>query len=76
MEGCHMQAYRVETTVAPDGSVVIRQLPLTAGDVVEVIVLVQESKKEAKKNYPLKGTPVTYHNPTEPVAEDEWNMLP
>ncbi|MFP4441302.1 MAG: hypothetical protein ACLFVO_29060 [Chloroflexaceae bacterium] len=71
-----MQAYRVETTVAPDGSVVIRQLPLTPGNVVEVIVLVQEPKKEAKKNYPLKGIPITYHNPTEPVAEDEWNMLP
>ncbi len=70
-----MQAYRVETTVAPDGSVVIRQLPLTAGDVVEVIVLVHEHTKEVKK-YPLKGTPITYHNPTEPVAEDEWNMLP
>ncbi|MGF1527461.1 MAG: hypothetical protein ACFCBW_11815 [Candidatus Competibacterales bacterium] len=71
-----MQAYRVETTVAPDGSVVIRQLPVNPGDVVEVIVLVQERKKTPQQRYPLQGTPITYHNPTEPVAEDEWKALP
>jgi hypothetical protein len=71
-----MQAYRIEATVAPDGSVVIHHLPLTAGDVVEVIVLVQEQKKDVKEQYPLKGTPVVYHKPTEPVAEDEWNIQP
>ncbi len=70
-----MQAYRFETTVAPDGSVVITHLPLAAGDVVEVIVLLQEHHTEAKKKYPLKGTPVTYHHPTEPVAQDEWSAL-
>jgi len=70
-----MQAYRIETIVAPDGSLVIKHLPLMAGDIVEVIILVQEQNKEGVKNYPLKGTPITYHNPTEPVAQDEWGAL-
>jgi len=70
-----MQAYRIETTVAADGSLVIKHLPLTAGEIVEVIILVQEQNKEGAKKYSLKGTPITYHNPTEPVAQDEWGAL-
>lgn len=75
MEARSMQAYRIETTVAPDGTVVIKHLPLTAGKIVEVIILVQEQNTEGVKKYPLKGTPITYHNPTEPVAQDEWSSF-
>ncbi|NJO82801.1 MAG: hypothetical protein HC828_08205 [Blastochloris sp.] len=70
-----MQAYRIETTVTADGSLVINHLPLMAGEMVEVIILVQEQHNEGAKKYPLKGTPITYHNPTEPVAQDEWGAL-
>jgi len=34
-----MQAYRVETTVEPDGSLTVRDLPFVKGEKVEVIVL-------------------------------------
>jgi hypothetical protein len=70
-----MQAYRTETIVAPDGSLVIKHLPLSAGEIVEVIILVQEQHKKGVKNYPLKGTPVTYHQPTDPIAPEEWGAL-
>lgn len=42
-----LQAIRVETKVAEDHSVTVENLPLQAGDSVEVIILVPES--EAKK---------------------------
>ena len=38
-----MQAYRVETTVAQDGTLTLSNLPLRAGEAIEVIILVQPS---------------------------------
>jgi uncharacterized membrane protein len=67
-----MQAYRVETTVQPDGSLVIRHLPLQAGEAVEVIVLVRPPLTATTHGYPLRGTPITYCDPTEPIAESDW----
>ena len=32
-------------------------------------------KAENAARYPLRGTPVYYENPTEPVAESEWETL-
>jgi hypothetical protein len=69
-----MQAYRIATTIAPDGSLTITQLPLRAGEAVEVIILVQEPKKHSPQNYPLHGQKVVYHDPYEPVAQDDWSL--
>ena len=33
------------------------------------------SKTEDTSRYPLRGTPVHYENPTEPVAESDWETL-
>lgn len=67
-----MQAYRVETHVQYDGQLTLRNLPLHAGDVVEVIILVRTPQSTASNPYPLRGTAITYRNPTEPVATDAW----
>lgn len=32
-------------------------------------------KAESATRYPLRGTPVYYEDPTEPVAESEWGAL-
>lgn len=40
-----MQAYRVETTIQKDGSLVVRALPLRAGEEVEEIILVRPPLK-------------------------------
>lgn len=40
-----MQAYRVETTIQQDGSLVVRDLPLRAGEEVEEIILVRPPLK-------------------------------
>jgi hypothetical protein len=67
-----MQAYRVKTTIQEDGTLTVSQLPLQAGEVVEVIILVQSSTARPQDRYPLRGTPITYIDPTEPVAGADW----
>lgn len=67
-----MLAYRVETTVDKDGKLVLDRLPLQAGEIVEVIVLVQSAETKDKR-YPLRGTPYTYVDPFEPaVPPEDW----
>jgi len=70
-----MNAHRVETTISQDGTLTITNLPFQAGDVVEVIVLESFPKPGATHPYPLRGKPLRYDAPTEPVAEAEWNVM-
>lgn len=65
-----MQAHRVKATVDQDGTLTLRDLPFHAGETVEVIILAQPSPPA--RRYPLRGTPVRYDRPTEPVAEEDW----
>jgi len=67
-----MQAYHVQTTVANDGSLKLNDLPFPAGEPVEVIILTRPSTLSRQNPYPLRGTPVTYIDPTEPVAQADW----
>ena len=67
-----MQAYRVETQIQQDGQLTLRNLPLHAGEAVEVIILVRTSHAPTPNPYPLRGIPVTYAQPTEPVAPNDW----
>lgn len=69
-----MQAYRIETIVEKDGSLVLRDVPIQAGEQVEVIVLVRDHLR-VREEYPLRGKPVRYDDPTEPVAESDWDVL-
>ena len=67
-----MQAYRQETIIQRDGTLTLRDLPLQAGEKVEVIIIVQSPTARSQASYPLRGTPVTYIDPTEPVADSDW----
>jgi hypothetical protein len=67
-----MQAYHVNTTIQEDGTLTVSHLPLQAGEVVEVIILVQPSTARLQDRYPLRGTPMTYIDPTQPIAEADW----
>jgi hypothetical protein len=66
-----MQAYRVETTVQQDGMLTLSNLPLQAGETVEVIILIRPSALPQNR-YPLLGLPITYVDPTESVAQADW----
>jgi len=70
-----MKAYRAEATVSEDKSLVLKEVPFRAGDTVEVIVLKASERQQAKNPYPLRGTPIRYDDPTEPVAESDWEVL-
>ena len=67
-----MQAYRQETIIQHDGTLTLRDLPLHAGEKVEVIIIVQSPPIGSQNAYPLRGLPVTYIDPTEPVADSDW----
>ena len=67
-----MQAYRVETTLQQDGTLILSNLPFQAGETVEVIILVQPSIALERQRYPLRGAPIHYVEPTEPVAQADW----
>lgn len=70
-----MQAYRVETQVQQDGQLTLHNLPLHAGEAVEVIILVHSSQPPSTRPYSLRGTTITYARPTEPIATDEWEAM-
>lgn len=69
-----MSTYRTETTVAEDGSVLIHDLPLPPGAKVEILVLCRPEPSSEGRD-PLRGTPLTYDQPTEPVAEEDGEAL-
>lgn len=68
-----MEAVRIETTVLPNGRVVIEDLPFEEGDQVEVIVLEQGGAKTntGKEPYPLRGTSYKYEDPFSPLVSPE-----
>jgi hypothetical protein len=50
-------------------------LPFSAGEVVEVIILSREDKVRKAHAFPLQGKVLRYEKPTEPVAQDDWEVL-
>lgn len=70
-----LQACRIETTLTQNGTLTLDHLPFLAGETVEVIVLPNALLPSSQDRYPLRGTPVQYQEPTEPVAEQEWEAL-
>lgn len=68
-----MEAYRLETVIQKDGSLILNHLPLKAGANVEVVILVQPAPSSRPDRYPLRGKPITYLDPLEPVAQSDWS---
>lgn len=66
-----MEAYRTRVQMGEDGSLTLNDLPFQAGDAVEVIVF----RDALDQHYPLRGTPLHYVDPFEPVAEGDWEVL-
>ncbi len=80
-----MNAYKVETVVTEDGTLILQGLPFHAGDAVEVIILERSSYQQettttpasASNLYPLRGKqPYQYDDPFEPaVPLEDWEAL-
>jgi hypothetical protein len=66
-------AHRVETVLSKDGTLLLEHLPFRAGQAVEVIVLPVARPIPAGQS--LQGSVLRYDDPTEPVAEADWDAL-
>ena len=69
-----MLAHRIETTINQDKTLLLENLPFHSGEKVEVIILVRPPQQAEKNHYPLRGTAIEYIDPTEPVAQNDWEV--
>jgi hypothetical protein len=69
-----MDAIRIETTVDEHGEVHLKKLPFAAGEAVEVTVVAKPPRQPGSA-FPLRGVPITYDRPTDPVADDDWDAV-
>ncbi|MBP7963306.1 MAG: hypothetical protein KBG20_18925 [Caldilineaceae bacterium] len=70
-----MQVYAYELTMGKKGTLTLDNLPFASGEQLEVIVIPRASRQSSEKRYPFWGKPITYLDPTEPVAEADWEAL-
>ena len=70
-----MPAYKTVATLAEDETLTLQQLPFRAGEEVEVIVFPRSTAPNISPTFPLRGKPVKYDDPTQPVAMDDWGTL-
>lgn len=70
-----MSTHHCETKLTEDGKLTLSELPFRAGETVEVIVVSHSPKPKSNSSYPLRGKPVRYIEPTEPVSEEDWEAL-
>ena len=70
-----MQAYAYKLTMGKKGTLTLRDLPINAGEKIEVIIIPRSIRHLDKKKYPFWGKPITYLNPTDPVADADWEVL-
>lgn len=67
-----MVTHRVETVFKQDGTLTLENLPFHAGETVEIIILAQSQPSDRQELYSLRGLPLRYDRPTEPVALNDW----
>jgi hypothetical protein len=77
-----MNAYRIHSTVMPDGSIVLKGLPFSVGKSVEVIILEDSSVSEEVSHAAdepwksLQGSVTHYEDPFEPaIPLSDWDVL-
>ena len=70
-----MSAYKAEAVVEKDGSLTLHSVPFRAGERVEVLVVALPIAPKTADEYPLRGTPYRYDDPTAPVADQDWEAL-
>jgi hypothetical protein len=70
-----LAAHRIETVVEKNGTLTLENLPFIAGEAVEVIVLPRVIPEEKTNRYPLRGLPLRYDAPTDPVASEDWDAV-
>jgi hypothetical protein len=67
--------HRIETRVENNGTIILQDLPFHAGDRVIVVITTRPQNSAQSAACPLRGLPVEYKNPFDPVAENDWEAL-
>lgn len=67
-----MDAFKLETTLESDGTLILNQLPFHAGDRVAIVIVPAQPDRNSKDRYPLRGSVVSFDLPTAPVDDDAW----
>ncbi len=70
-----MQIYACELTIGKKGTLTLKNLPFSVGEKIEVIIIPRPSRQLNEKRYPFWGKPIIYRNPTDPIAEEDWEIL-
>lgn len=70
-----MSAYRTDATLTKDGTITLDDLPFQAGESVEIIIVSRVVQSSIQTSHPLRGKVIRYDNPTEPVAQEDWEAL-
>lgn len=66
-----MENLVIENQKIENGQLTIKNLPFSNDDEVGVLLW----KRTKSKNYPLRGKLIKYLNPTDPVSENDWDVL-
>ena len=74
MRGISVLAHRIEVTMGQNRKLTLANLPFYSGERVESIILSQPHKASEQNRYLLSGTTIQYIAPTEPVAQDDWEV--
>ena len=64
-------AHHVKAVVQPDGGLILDRLPFQAGQAVQVIIIPHDGDSAGFCS--LRGMPVQYDRPFDPVAVDDWD---
>jgi len=67
--------YRTEKRLTEDGAITLDNLPFNAGDSVEIIIISRAGQPGEQRDYPLRGKVIRYDDPSEPVAQEDWEAL-
>jgi hypothetical protein len=70
-----MLAHRIEAIISQNKTLTLENLPFHSGAQVEVIILSRPLREAGQNRYPLRGTTIQYTDPTEPVAQDDWEVM-
>ncbi len=69
-----MKVFAYEHTIREDGILSLKNLPFSVGEKIEVVIIPRSKSKAKDKRYPFWGEPITYLNPTEPIAQEDWEL--
>jgi hypothetical protein len=63
---------RIEAKLEKDGTLTLEDVPFHAGEVVQVTITPKPDTAAVNSRQRLRGTPVSYLAPFEPVAAEDW----